>query len=394
MSRNQLCYLVFQDAKRSMIGVLKKIQYQAKAINHIFPGFSCFVIGNHDPDILEKIQPLEYVNFVTIETLSSNKLARQVSTRRKSIEAAEKVLRGKEDQLFYIRYPLGCPWMLAFFKKIKAKGGRIITEHQSFEYHELLEQKKYHLALSELLFGNLCLHSVYGAVGVTREIAQHEKRRARDLQVTCIPNGINTANYPLKQFSTTDHRICLKLLFVGGVANWHGIDRLIGGLARTNYQQIEFHVVGEGSELLKLKQMVHKNNLDKNVFFHGFQTGKQLNALFDLCHIAIGSLGIHRKGLTETSELKAREYCARGIPYICSSYDSDFPESFPYRLQVPADDNPINIQEILTFTEKVFSVKDPPDKMRTFAIQNLDWEVKVGKLKLFIDDLITGGHSE
>jgi hypothetical protein len=43
--------------------------------------------------------------------------------------------------------------------------------------------------------------------------------------------------------------------------------------------------------------------ISDRVVFHGFTTGKALDALFDRCHIAVGSLGIHRKGLTQTSEL-------------------------------------------------------------------------------------------
>ena len=37
---------------------------------------------------------------------------------------------------------------------------------------------------------------------------------------------------------------------------------------------------------------------------------KELNEMFDMCHVAIGSLAGFRVGLTEFSSLKNREYCS------------------------------------------------------------------------------------
>ncbi len=123
--------------------------------------------------------------------------------------------------------------------------------------------------------------------------------------------------------------------------------------------------------------------------FHGFTTGNALDALFDQCHVAVGSLGIHRKGLTQTSELKAREYCARGIPYIIACADPDFPAGFPYILRLPADESPIDIEQVLAFAREVCADPDHPQKMRSYAEEHLDWSVK--KLKGFLEALVGEG---
>jgi len=124
------------------------------------------------------------------------------------------------------------------------------------------------------------------------------------------------------------------------------------------------------------------------VLFHGFKTDKELDKLFDKCHIAVGSLGIHRLNLKHGSVLKVREYCARGIPFIYSAIDPDFPESFPYRLKVPANENPIEIPSVVEFAGKVLLDQEHSEKMRRHAEENLDWSIKMKRLFEFIKQII------
>ena len=128
--------------------------------------------------------------------------------------------------------------------------------------------------------------------------------------------------------------------------------------------------------------------MKEKVIFHGFVSGKALDTLFDECHVAIGSIGLHRIGLNEASVLKHREYCARGIPFIIECSDFDFPNDFPYFYKVPADETPISIDDIFHFTRLVFSDSDHPHKMHDYAMKYLDWSIKMKNLKLFLEDLI------
>ena len=71
----------------------------------------------------------------------------------------------------------------------------------------------------------------------------------------------------------------------------------------------------------------------------------------------------------EIKTLKNREYAARGIPFIYSETDSDFDHK-PYVLKAPADETPIDIQEIVKFYKHLsFS----PQKIRD-SIKDLSWE--------------------
>jgi len=102
----------------------------------------------------------------------------------------------------------------------------------------------------------------------------------------------------------------------------------------------------------------------------------------------VGSLGIHRIGLKEASILKAREYCARGIPFIYGIADPDFPADFPYILHLPADESPIDIEQVITFADRVLADPDHPQKMHRYAEEHLDWSVKMKRLKDFLEALV------
>ena len=124
-----------------------------------------------------------------------------------------------------------------------------------------------------------------------------------------------------------------------------------------------------------------------NVKFWGFLADKPLDDIFDKCHLAIGSLAIHKKGLTTTSELKLREYAARGIPFIHSALDPDFPTEFLYHLKVSEGDTPINIDELIEYALRINEDPSHPKKMRLYAETNLDWSIKMSRLKDFFEYL-------
>lgn len=273
---------------------------------------------------------------------------------------------------------------------MKARSAKVVFEIQSIEELEARMNKSRSRYWMSRIFAGPVLRLCDGIVGVTDEITNHYRKLSRKPGIFCttVGNGISVRDVPMRKAPTfTGGK--LDLLCVGKIAEWHGIDRLINGMATSNTKNIRLHIVGEGKGMNSLIEITKSLGLEECVIFHGFKTGVELDNLFDKCHIGIGSLGIHRKGLAETSELKAREYCARGIPFINSASDKDFPPDFIYRLQIPSGEGPVDIGSLRAFAKEVLKEEDNPSTMRSFALENLDWKVKMNKIAGFFQVLLS-----
>lgn len=174
----------------------------------------------------------------------------------------------------------------------------------------------------------------------------------------------------------------INLLIVANIAFWHGIDRIIEGLHIFNSKKetrlsVKLTIVGGGDEMLigKLKKMVSLYHLDNSIQFMGPMEGSSLNELFDESDVAIGCLGCHRKNITKIRALKSVEYAMRGIPFIYSEDNPDF-DNCNYIYKVPADETPINIDDIIQF---YLNVKMSPEEINKTA-QNFTWAEQMKKV--------------
>ncbi len=295
------------------------------------------------------------------------------------------------DSVLYIRYPISDPFFLRFLRSLE--DWTIITEHQDKERYSASLFSSPIRYLSEIVYGKRVRRNVNAFVGVTQEILDYERelsKRNGQREGFVNGNGIDVESVPVRLAPTVVEK--KEFLFVGSAYRPHALDRIIVGLSKYTRQlrrkNVELHVVGESEYIKHYKILVAKRGLQDAVLFYGKKSGKDLDCFFDKAHIAIGSLGIHRKGLSETSELKAREYCARGIPFICSVPDADFPADFPYVLRVPSNDDPVDIEQLVSFAERVCSEKAHPQLMREYAMNNLDWSIKMKKLVDFINEIL------
>ena len=164
---------------------------------------------------------------------------------------------------------------------------------------------------------------------------------------------------------------------------WHGYDRFIEGLrayyAARPKRKFFFHIVGQGKEYTRYQKMVQDYGLSEYVIMYGKQTGEALDNIYDQCNLAIASLGGYRRGLDETKELKTREYVAKGLPFISSVVISDISQSDKDNiyLQVSNNDLPIDIQEVLSFYDRIYTehVECVNQRLRHFAKEHFSMEV-------------------
>ena len=188
-------------------------------------------------------------------------------------------------------------------------------------------------------------------------------------------NCISVDDYtPKKCLQKADE---IHLIGVALLANWHGFDRLINGMkeyyqkGKGNETKVVFHIVGDGPELNNYIRTVEQCNLKNYVIFEGKHKGEELDHLYDISNIGIGSLGMYRIGLEKATSLKLREYCAKGIPFIKANDDEVF-NDYEYCLSFPNNDEPIDISKIVSWSSAI-DYEKAASSMREYAACNLDW---------------------
>lgn len=303
----------------------------------------------------------------------------------------------KED-IIYMRYPN--PLMYSLSNCLDTnKVCKILIEHNTIEQNEFKLHSDYNNLFLDRLVGNILRRQSDGFVCVTNEISNYELRRISNPHKPhiTIGNGINVYSIRLrKPVNFTGDE--LDILCVGNVNKWHGYDRLIKGVARYNGNtKIRIHIVGEGKEISNLQKLANDFKLEDVLKFYGFLAGKALDEVFDRCHIAVGTLGIHRLGMAQASVLKVREYCARGIPFMNGTFDPDFPEDYPYLINVPQNEDAVDIETVINFLNNISSYMQACRDMREYAVKNLDWHFKMAKIAKFcqsklIDDISVVNH--
>lgn len=269
------------------------------------------------------------------------------------------------------------PFTIYFLSQLKRKGVKIVMEIPTYpydnEYREeplkyklelLIDQIFRHLLVKQLervvTFSNV--HSIFGGKTIN------------------ISNGIDFSQIKIKSnLNNTSKQ--LHLIGVAEVHYWHGFDRLIKGFGEYYKQhknfKVYFHLVGGLGPLEKseYEQLISENQIEKYIIFHGTKFGEELDFIFNESDMGVGSLARHRSNITNIKTLKNREYAARGIPFIYSEIDDDF-EQMPYVLKVPANESPINIDDIINFYQRC---NITPIKIRE-SIIHLSWKEQMKKV--------------
>lgn len=386
----EIIYVAMVDSFKS--GVEKKIIGQYEAMKK-YANASLYLLMNRQPESSFLNEINEKKGKIIVPTVNTtNKVKRRINKLR-LLEERIKNEHPNTQSIIYLRYPLADRYSYELCLGLKEY--QIITEHQTLENQFLKFKKVQWRYLPEVFWGKRVRRLVDGFVGVTREILEYEKKKkaSKDFKGIVIGNGITTCNESVRNYKVNEENI-IKLLFVGTPYPPHGLDRLIKSIKfwqnnEPHRKTIKLNIVGYSKFAEEYKDLVRKLDLQESVQFHGFVENYKLDSFYDNNDIAIGSLALHRKNAQETSELKAREYCTKGIPFICSSPDNDFPSSFPYRLQVSRGEAHLDINEIVDFVLRCRRSINHPIEMHEYSCNNLDWNKKINRLIKFLDEIIT-----
>ena len=209
-----------------------------------------------------------------------------------------------------------------------------------------------------------------------------------------LPKLYGTSSYQLFNHATIDN-FCqhkqLNLIMVANLADYHGLDRLILGLAKyyqTKTPEIAVRVTivaGENAALNSNKQLVNQLALNKHISFAGYNASSELFQLYQVTNIAIGPIASYRKNLFQASSLKLREYALFGLPSIIDHHDYDL-SSKDYILQIPSDNAPVDVNQLINFYQHLIKTynHELPNIISDYAQNNLLWTHKVKQLELIL----------
>ncbi|WP_341875758.1 glycosyltransferase family 4 protein [Defluviitalea saccharophila] len=387
----KVLYVAIRGELSEGSGVLKKIIAQVDGLNNCGVNTKGMIFYTKDPD---KISRQFHNNIIFHEIKYTHSFFQK--TWYKNLILYNKIIQEiqkEEFDLLYFRYPKASSQLLRLVKQFPFK---IIFEHQTKELDEIKQtqgnsNKEYWVEkyLAPYIFGY-----VKGFVAVTNEIKRYERKRysyynSRNKKESLVlGNGMDVEKLPLRKVPPYD-KAKLELLFVGQIAPWHGVDRVIKGIASYKGSvNITFHIVGTGNELKNLINLSKKLELHDRVLFYEELSGEQLDKLFNKCHIAVAPLALYRKNLNESSALKTREYVARGIPFITSHNDPDIKMKSSIRnyiLRVNDNNEPIDIEEIIQFTNRMYQIDGFENHFREFALRSIDMKIKMQRLKQFFE---------
>ena len=357
-------------------GISKKISYQVNALK------ACGM-DVHLCYMDETVTKRRLVDNVTIADYGKG--IKSKILKRIEFSSIAKYAQKNHIEFVYIRSNHNANlFTICMVKRMKQAGMKVVMEIPTYPYDSEYEAQ----GMSKQIFQDKLFRNRL-AKYLDRIVTFSDYKEIFGQKTINISNGIDFDSVPMKT-TINDTSKELNLIGVAEIHQWHGFDRIIKGLAKYYSKHpdyiVKFHIVGyffstEGETAFK--RVISDNHMDNYVVLYGKQHGKTLDQIFDWCDMGIGSLGRHRVGIQQIKTLKNREYAARGIPFVYSETDSDFDDR-PYILKVPADESPVDIQQVVNFYQH-FNMS--AIEIRN-SIQNLSW---TSQMKHVIEEVYKEG---
>ncbi len=363
----KILFLVYHGFSEAS-GITKKIHYQVKGLRE----------NGHDVRLCyygfaENGHRCRYIDDKVIRDYGTGKMA-GFKQRLDYNPIYDYCVKEKIEFIYARCFQNANPWLINFFKKLKKAGIPAVTEIPTYPYDAEFNTFGWKARMG-LSIDKIFRDSLYQQMAAV--VTFSDAQEIFGQRTINISNGVDFDSIPLHHPIFNDS--ALHLIGVAEVHPWHAFDRVMTGMgAYKGSVPVYFHVVG-GVHPNHMKNdftpIIEKYHQQEKVIFHGQLFGQALDSVFDQCQFAIGSLGRHRSGITNIKTLKNREYATRGIPFIYSEQDSDFDQQ-SYVLKAPADESPIDIQQIVDFMEH-FTMK--PEEIRK-TVEHLTWKIQMQKV--------------
>lgn len=302
--------------------------------------------------------------------------------RAEALACCRAAVETMRPDVVYMRYPIYDVHVRQFAETVP-----VVFELQTIFANENTPEA----AAVEAVWAAQVLPHAAGLVGVTEEILQYERARtSAEIPGHVMPNGADPASVPVTPLDADGSVI--NVLCVASFYPWHGIDRVIVGLAsEPEITDVHLHLVGDGPTLPSLRTLASEAGVLSRVHLHGAVPVSELDPWYRRAHVALGSLAPHRVGLRELAALKHREYALRALPMVIAGADADFSGALPWLRQLSADDSPIS-PRLLRALGLAWSNPARRRQIRSWAEAHVSWNAKIPPLLAFLEHCATRWH--
>lgn len=355
---------IFPDDKSR--GITKKVFSQISALNNL--NYEVSYYTGYTPDgaaVFNKENKIVFQKRYKFKNKNLRRILRNQLLKDTAYEFLKK--SDIEIDLAYLRYVYFDNKTLKILKLLKQKKKFVLMEAHAYPIY----QKKVSPMLLVYLVDFLFIPKIKKNIDLV--VAISNQKNIWGVKTINIDNGVNIKEYaPRKEICMEDKTI--NIISVAYEWEAHGYSRILHGLY--NYynsggmRTVNIYFVG--TLMKKTEQLIKKLHLEDHVFFVGKKTGKDLDKIYDICHLGMGVLAPYVFGSDIGTGLKIKEYMAKGIPYFYAGKTLNENEKFPYRISVPLDNSDIVISDLIEFYDKI---KNPKmiSEIRNYA-KKYSWE--------------------
>lgn len=194
----------------------------------------------------------------------------------------------------------------------------------------------------------------------------------KNKNIEIIPMGAGIGDVSDKSAEKKEQKAKTNILFVGRLIEWKGTKYLIDAVKLLDPEKFELHIAGDGPEREKLE-----NSASENVIFHGYQTGKNLEELYQNADIFVLPSIVDNAGYTEGLGTVLLEAANFSIPSIGSNVGG-IPDIIIDRktgLLVPQKDPDALSSAIKTLAKDRSLCRELAENAQKHLKNNFSWEV-------------------
>jgi hypothetical protein len=235
---------------------------------------------------------------------------------------------------------------------------------------------KYFYVLEKELIKSF-LPQLKAVIVFTEEFGRILNSQARNkIRIIYNRDGADCRNVPVR-IPNTQENGKVELLFMKGSSMqqpWSGLDRLIKSIEDNGADRFKLYITGN-----VIDEGIYKKPFVK---LTGRLSEEDLQNLVNQVDLGVSNLANYMIKFNETTNLKSRDYFARGLPFVQANSmpDVEGTEGDKYYLQLSNDDSIIPMQDIYEFAHKIRKDSEHTKNMRAFAESTLDWKVTVAEL--------------